>query len=664
MAVKKIDNYNIHQNPSTNTNKFDVENYLNKNWEKTQEVVNNNADELTLAQNKLKEQDTSITSIKEDITNIETEQKEQNTNIEKIQKECEELKEENEKLRNDIDNTIPPVEGEGEVVTLKRTAEARFKEIEISGNEYQETQEEGKNKIPTTSDSWIQGYTAPGTGEFIANDKNGIEVKNFIEVEQNETYHIKLNNPSTYSLRSIVTFDKDRKHVGRIISNPPVWLATDLSFTIPENIKYLKVGLVNSGGNEPLTPEIIPDIQIQLEKDTATDHEEYKPKMPSIEYPSEIKAVGDNGSVNIKVNNGNIAKIDETNWELTKDNTIKNRGKNEGVKLITPINLKKGQTINSYIKVITKPTTSTSFTFFVDDVVNNTPNFSNFQNQNNYNLNQVYKRTYTAIEDCTVLYRMYGNANSETFEFQFWANIDEELKEYVPYQEQNYPVTVQEPMFEGDYFDLERKKEVHTWKKLIWNSIENTTCAGIPQVEGETQVFFHIENTNPLPNGKVLCNKLKGQPCGTSLWSQEHRNEIAINKSGILEVKIDYTLFGCTSDMKDFQMVAPLNTYLQENPMEIWYQTTDTTELDLTEQQITQLEEIKKNAKSYKDVTHIYSTDEVQAKIKAKACADIVSLINSMQTKEVQNEPSTDEPAMEEPSLEPEMETIKEGGAE
>ena len=37
MAVKKIENYNIHQNPATNENEFDVENYLNKNWNKTKE---------------------------------------------------------------------------------------------------------------------------------------------------------------------------------------------------------------------------------------------------------------------------------------------------------------------------------------------------------------------------------------------------------------------------------------------------------------------------------------------------------------------------------------------------------------------------------------------------------------------------------------------------
>ena len=46
MAIKKIDSFNKHQNPSTNQNPFDIENYLNVNWNKAQEVINNNADEL------------------------------------------------------------------------------------------------------------------------------------------------------------------------------------------------------------------------------------------------------------------------------------------------------------------------------------------------------------------------------------------------------------------------------------------------------------------------------------------------------------------------------------------------------------------------------------------------------------------------------------------
>ena len=95
MAVKKIETLNKHENPSTNTDTFDVENYLNVNWDKVIEVVDNNADELT-------ELKTDNTNNKQAISEIKSEQKVQNNNIEKIQLENKELKAENERLREDL----------------------------------------------------------------------------------------------------------------------------------------------------------------------------------------------------------------------------------------------------------------------------------------------------------------------------------------------------------------------------------------------------------------------------------------------------------------------------------------------------------------------------------------------------------------------------------
>lgn len=46
MAIKKIDSFNIHEQPESNTDSFGVEAYLNENFEKAKEIINNNAEEL------------------------------------------------------------------------------------------------------------------------------------------------------------------------------------------------------------------------------------------------------------------------------------------------------------------------------------------------------------------------------------------------------------------------------------------------------------------------------------------------------------------------------------------------------------------------------------------------------------------------------------------
>ena len=44
MEVKTINNFNIHENPPTNQDAFDIENYLNTNFEKIKATTNNNAE--------------------------------------------------------------------------------------------------------------------------------------------------------------------------------------------------------------------------------------------------------------------------------------------------------------------------------------------------------------------------------------------------------------------------------------------------------------------------------------------------------------------------------------------------------------------------------------------------------------------------------------------
>lgn len=53
MAIKKIDSFNIHEQPESNTDSFGIEAYLNENFEKAKEVINNNADELEQVQEQI-----------------------------------------------------------------------------------------------------------------------------------------------------------------------------------------------------------------------------------------------------------------------------------------------------------------------------------------------------------------------------------------------------------------------------------------------------------------------------------------------------------------------------------------------------------------------------------------------------------------------------------
>ncbi len=95
MPVKKIESFNKHANPSTNTEQFNIEDYLNKNWDKILDVVDNNADELIGLQ-----QDNNTN--KGDIATIQQQQETQDSNITSNITEIEKLKAENEMLKSQI----------------------------------------------------------------------------------------------------------------------------------------------------------------------------------------------------------------------------------------------------------------------------------------------------------------------------------------------------------------------------------------------------------------------------------------------------------------------------------------------------------------------------------------------------------------------------------
>ena len=79
------------------------------------------------------------------------------------------------------------------------------------------------------------------------------------------------------------------------------------------------------------------------------------------------------------------------------------------------------------------------------------------------------------IEYVTIRILIYNGVtvNNEVF----YPQIEEgTATDYIPHEEQNYHIDIQEEMLEGDYFDLENGKEVHNWQKIeSYNGEEITT---------------------------------------------------------------------------------------------------------------------------------------------------------------------------------------------
>ncbi len=260
-ASKKLDDYN--SNDTTKTEKY------NENATTKLSDYNSNATD------KKKEYDTNAENKIVEFNNNATEKlDEYNQNAESLTNRVIECESENERLRNDIKSIALPGEASGENIHLEDSSNARC-EIEIGGNQKQETRS-GKNLSKVEKISTVNGGYINASCGILAT------------VEKGETYTISLNCSSKHSGTNVInvrTFVEDSYYV-----------QTNLNYSSGNRIS--KTFVASNSGELSLSANLGTDYtdvlyDIQLEKGTsATDYEQYGAS-PSIDFPSELKAVGD-----------------------------------------------------------------------------------------------------------------------------------------------------------------------------------------------------------------------------------------------------------------------------------------------------------------------------------------------------------------------------------
>lgn len=404
--------------------------------------------------------------------------------------------------------------------------------------------------------------------------------------------------------------------VGTATSNSQVILAGQLSateevFKFKKSIQYKNVGNVrityrktdgNYGQISPssiLAPEediSIGCLYIEVVKNYSVDILYYPKLVEYYEGMDESYSPYGQGSVEIKKINSNIMPIQtEKYWEYT-ENGIKNKANSVG-KTITEFTIKKGQTIKIGFIAFTKPSENTTFTCQINDMENSSLNIARF---NNFNLNQKYEFSYTAVEDVVFKYVLNGNSANETFEFQLWANL-ENAEDYQQYEEQSYILDIQKPMLLGDYFVKETDgwKEVHTFNKKTFDGTENIS------ITNNGNSFSYIaSNILALINNYAI-PKLYSNYYIASNWNDRNYNKKA-NTIGLYNITIGFDQGNLTTADEFKQLLAQKNT--EGNPVYVYYPLATPTKLACTEEQITVLNQLQ-NIILYDDTTNIVLPD-------------------------------------------------------
>lgn len=329
MAVKKIEELNIHRDVNS-TEQFDVQGYLNENWDKMQDVVDNNAEELMQVQkdiSTLKEdnktnkssidvleksnetRDGKISKNTEDIeaiqgsikTATETINKKDNEqdedikankeSIEELQAENLEIKAENERLREDIKSIATIGEASGENIHIEDSSNARC-EIEIGGNHQQDTRE---------------GYNKLDSSEFINSTQNGVTLK--VNLDGTLTLNGTATADTTFRILRTQKLIVGKENLKVIINQLENAIKTGTIRLVCqdenyENTIYSQIGTSTFYNNlkEGITYNIFSltissgticnNLKLGLViSEDKTDYEQYGAS-PSLDYPSSVKAVG------------------------------------------------------------------------------------------------------------------------------------------------------------------------------------------------------------------------------------------------------------------------------------------------------------------------------------------------------------------------------------
>lgn len=277
-----------HDNVETNTEKFDIENYLNGNWDK----INENAKKVNT-----------------DILNINLKNKEQDTNIGQLQENTEtssnkitELEKELKEAQEDFYQSSIRGQASGEYIHVEDSSNCRAK-IGIGGNHEQETRS-GKNYLNTLA-KYKAGEKVTVDGiTYIFNEDGSITCNGTADTDI-------IFNFSTLNLQKIDGTSK--KLVASIngeytYTKAVAFIAYDKNFG---NTKYVNLTGSNKNYEQVLTDNVEYAIfRIVIYKDTIIKnrtlylqildksisdltYEQYGVS-PSLDYPSKIEVVGSN----------------------------------------------------------------------------------------------------------------------------------------------------------------------------------------------------------------------------------------------------------------------------------------------------------------------------------------------------------------------------------
>ena len=608
---------------------------LSKIIEANIEKVAQNTKDITANKTKIEENTKAIEVNAENIAKNSESIAKNSKSIEELTAENTALKEELERQKEDNKLNGLTEDNEGEMLHITNTTGARFNSLEIFGNEKQDTREgknlynvydtEGRNfnstllKIDDEDKISLEDYT------------NSSDTTKWIDFNTNISSKIKASTVYYVVTEIFSVSGSGKLTVVSTNATAPGQFATSVSYNfsalaagdvkiaqitsredLSNCVNMLRSFLQFSSGQ---SGSIEFRVSVFENSVTAEDfaYEKYG-ESPSFEFSSEIKTV--ENSINLKICNKNL---NDNNYELgTLSSTT-------GAELASSTTLRS----KDYLKI--KP--NTNYSVILEKISGLNPTSYSFRCYDRqkkfletiaFGLISSTSKTLN-IKNSNVAYvRLLTFNDKDISNYELSIQIEEGAvaTDIVAHKEQNYIVPVQQSMFSKDKFDLLNKKEKHYMKKLVLDgthNIYNSKAVGSNMIQFGTSLGFYAKE-NPL----AISNYFKQSKYFSVV------NTVAIG-SNLNTAYFHIPRESVEGDITDSAVQALLKQKADTgNPVTLWVEAEEPEQLDLTDEQIEVLEQIEQ-ATTYKEVTNVYTEDEIGAIIKTNTNVDLKSLINNIQ---------------------------------
>jgi len=392
-------------------------------------------------------------------------------------------------------------------------------------------------------------------------------------------------------------------------------------------------------------------IKVMLTDEVDTEYEQFG-VAPSWDYPSEIEAVKE---VNLVVSNKNLINLTKTSCTsascIQKSRTsnaveIMSKGTWSNV-LVELKNLKRNTDYfisTEFLETIAETATTRVSLYGSDTSISNSTVLASNVKVLQKNVAQKINANFNTGNYKYIYMRLWSNATetnvAENTSLVKISNIQLEegigsAYSFIENEQQNLTITAQQKMFEYDYFDLENEEEVHAWDEYTINGTEKIVYHDAPSVEQATindTAYFAITvpkngQVSPFAYKNIICDKLQHKVTASKLWNTDFEEAVAIQETVRVRIKKS-KLTGYSDELSATEKVNLMKAYLAENNLTVAYELAEPFRLAFTKEQKRQAEKINQ-AKSYKNITHMYCTDSLSANMQVTYRKDLETYIKN-----------------------------------